>query len=141
EHVERGGEQFVEICLADTMGWATPVMLRARIEAVRERFPGSIVSLHLHDTRGSGMANVYAGLEAGVDIFDCSIGGLGGCPFAKGAAGNVPTEDVAFLCEELGISTGLDLDKLAAAAVLAEAIVGTPLPGKFYKTWRARCGG
>jgi hydroxymethylglutaryl-CoA lyase len=87
------------------------------------------------------MANVYAGLEEGVDIFDCSIGGLGGCPFAKGAAGNVPTEDVAFLCEELGVQTGLDLDKLGAAAALAEDIVGFSLPGKFYKTWRARCGG
>lgn len=138
--VRAGGEKLDEICLADTMGWATPLMLRERIGGVRTAFPDSIVSLHLHDTRGSGMANVYAGLEEGVDIFDCSIGGLGGCPFAKGAAGNVPTEDVAFLCEELGISTGLDLDRLAAAAALAESIVGFPLPGKFYKTWRSRGG-
>lgn len=139
-HVRAGGETLTEICLADTMGWATPVMLRERIQRVREAFPDSIVSLHLHDTRGSGMANVYAGLEEGIDIFDCSIGGLGGCPFAKGAAGNVPTEDVAFLCEELGVQTGLNLDKLAEAASLAESIVGSSLPGKFYKTWRARCG-
>jgi hydroxymethylglutaryl-CoA lyase len=140
-HVESSGGKLAEICLADTMGWATPVMLQERIEAVRREFPDSVVSLHLHDTRGSGMANVYAGLEVGVDIFDCSIGGLGGCPFARGAAGNVPTEDVAFLCEELGISTGLELAKLAEAAVLAEAIVGASLPGKFYKTWRSRCEG
>jgi len=139
-HTAAAGETLHEICLADTMGWATPVMLRERITRVRREFVGSEVSLHLHDTRGSGMANVYAGLEEGVAIFDCSVGGLGGCPFARGAAGNVPTEDVAFLCHELGIETGLDLSKLAAAAILAEEIVGEPLPGRFYKTWRAGCG-
>lgn len=139
-HVLAAGERLHEICLADTMGWASPRMLRERVVRVRGDFPGSEVSLHLHDTRGSGMANVYAGLEEGVSIFDCSIGGLGGCPFARGAAGNVPTEDVAFLCHELGVETGLDVAKLAQAAILAEEIVGEPLPGKFYKTWRAGCG-
>lgn len=139
-HVVAAGETLREICLADTMGWASPVMLRELIVRVRREFPQSEVSLHLHDTRGSGMANVYAGLEEGVAIFDCSIGGLGGCPFARGAAGNVPTEDVAFLCHELGIETGLDLGKLARAAAMAEGIIGEPLPGKYYKTWRAGCG-
>jgi hydroxymethylglutaryl-CoA lyase len=80
------------------------------------------------------MANVYAGLEAGVRIIDCSVGGMGGCPFAKGAAGNVPTEDVAFMCQELGIQTGVSLQKLCAAARYAESVVGAPLPGKLYKT-------
>ncbi|NDC36874.1 MAG: hydroxymethylglutaryl-CoA lyase, partial [Proteobacteria bacterium] len=106
------GSRPIEISLADTMGWGTPVRVRHLINAVREKFPGSEVSLHLHDTRGSGMANVYAGLEEGIRIIDCSIAGMGGCPFAKGAAGNVPTEDVAFLCQELGIETGVSLDQL-----------------------------
>lgn len=125
----------VEISLADTMGWGTPLKVRQLVAAVRERFAGSEVSLHLHDTRGSGMANVYAGLEEGVRIIDCSVGGMGGCPFAKGAAGNVPTEDVAFLCQELGIQTGVSLDSLCRAARYAESIVGSPLPGKLYKSW------
>jgi hydroxymethylglutaryl-CoA lyase len=123
-----------EISLADTMGWGTPPKVKTLVSAVRERFPASEVSLHLHDTRGTGMANVYAGLEAGVRIIDCSVGGMGGCPFAKGAAGNVPTEDVAFMCQELGIQTGVSLQKLCAAARYAESVVGAPLPGKLYKT-------
>ena len=127
----------VEVSLADTMGWATPLKLRGLVSKVQEKFPASNVSLHLHDTRGSGMANVYAGLEEGISIFDCSIGGMGGCPFAKGAAGNVPTEDVAFLCRELGIDTGVSLQHLVSAARYAESIVGSPLPGKLYKSWQA----
>jgi hydroxymethylglutaryl-CoA lyase len=87
--------------------------------------------LHLHDTRGMGVANAYAGLEMGVDMFDSCVAGLGGCPFAghKGAAGNVCTEDLVFMCEEMGIDTGIDLDKLIECAQLAEEIVGHPLPG------------
>jgi hydroxymethylglutaryl-CoA lyase len=127
------GSCLREVCLADTMGWATPEMLKRRITLVRERFPELYISLHLHDTRGSGMANVYAGLQEGIDCFDCSVGGLGGCPFAKGAAGNVCSEDVAFMCESMGIETGLKLDAYARAAKIAERIVGQTLPGRFYK--------
>ncbi len=127
----------IEVSLADTMGWASPVKLRALVDKVRTKLPASTISLHLHDTRGSGMANVYAGLEEGISIFDCSVGGMGGCPFAKGAAGNVPTEDVAFLCKELGIETGVSLQHLVSAARYAESIVGAPLPGKLYKSWHA----
>lgn len=127
------GSRLREVCLADTMGWATPEMLKRRIALVREKFPELFLSLHLHDTRGAGMANVYAGLQEGIDCFDCSVGGLGGCPFAKGAAGNVCSEDVAFMCENMGVETGLNLDAYARAAKVAEQIVGQPLPGRFYK--------
>ncbi|MBN8551205.1 MAG: hydroxymethylglutaryl-CoA lyase, partial [Deltaproteobacteria bacterium] len=134
ETVEQAGSQLPEVCLADTMGRATPEMLKRLVGAVRSQFPSLYVSLHLHDTRGSGMANVYAGLEMGVDCFDTSVGGMGGCPFAKGAAGNVCSEDVAYLCEEMGITTNVNLDAYCRAARLAERIVGTALPGKLYKS-------
>lgn len=119
------------VSLADTMAWATPASIQRVVGAVRERFPGLRLSLHLHDTRGMGIANAFAGLQMGVDIFDAAVGGLGGCPFAghRGAAGNVCTEDLVFLCEEMGIATGIDLDKLLEVARLAEDIVGHPLPG------------
>jgi hydroxymethylglutaryl-CoA lyase len=119
------------ISLADTMAWATPASIKRVVGAVRERFPLLDIALHLHDTRGMGIANAYAGLEMGVGIFDSAVAGLGGCPFAahKGAAGNVCTEDLVFMCEEMGIDTGVDLDRLIEAARLAEDIVGHPLPG------------
>ncbi|MGH6944215.1 MAG: hydroxymethylglutaryl-CoA lyase [Geminicoccaceae bacterium] len=117
--------------LSDTMAWATPEQIKRVVGAVRERWPGLRISLHLHDTRGLGIANAYAGLEMGVDHFDSSVAGLGGCPFAghKGAAGNVCTEDLVFMCEEMGIATGIDLEQLIEVAGLAEEIVGHPLPG------------
>ena len=120
-----------ELSFADTMAWATPVQIRRLIGAVREKYPDQRLSLHLHDTRGMGIANAYAGLEMGVDMFDACVAGLGGCPFAahKGAAGNVCTEDLAFMCQEMGIDTGIDLDKMIECAQLAEEIVGHPLPG------------
>ncbi len=119
------------LSLADTMAWATPEKIRRVVGAVRERWPELRVALHLHDTRGLGIANAYAGLQMGVASFDSSVAGLGGCPFAghKGAAGNVCTEDLAFMCEEMGIATGIDVEKLLDAARLAEEIVGHPLPG------------
>lgn len=120
------------VSLADTMGWASPLSIKRAVGAVRERWPELRICLHLHDTRGAGCANAYAGLEMGVDLFDSSVGGLGGCPFAalKGAAGNVCTEDLVFMCEEMGIETGVDLDRLVEVARLAEDIVGHPLGGR-----------
>jgi hydroxymethylglutaryl-CoA lyase len=119
------------LSLADTMAWATPQSIKRVVGAVRERWPELRINLHLHDTRGLGLANAYAGLEMGVDSFDSSVAGLGGCPFAghKAAAGNVCTEDLVFMCEEMGIGTGVDLDKLIDCARLAEDIVQHPLPG------------
>jgi hydroxymethylglutaryl-CoA lyase len=121
--------------LADTVGWANPNRVAAAVGAVRERWPDQRLGLHLHDTRGSGMANALMGLQLGVDTFDSACAGLGGCPFAghTGAAGNICTEDLAFLCEEMGVATGVDLDALAECARLAESIVGHPLPGKLMR--------
>jgi len=117
--------------LSDTMAWATPLSIRRVIGAVRDKYPEQRLSLHLHDTRGMAVALAYAGLEMGVAVYDSCVGGLGGCPFAahKGAAGNICTEDLVFMCEEMGIDTGVDLDLLIEAARLAEDIVGHPLPG------------
>jgi hydroxymethylglutaryl-CoA lyase len=123
------------ITLADTMAWATPLAIKRTVGALRERWPDLDVALHLHDTRGLAIADAYAGLEMGVTRFDAAVAGLGGCPFAghAGAAGNVCTEDLVFLCEEMGINTGIDLDALIACAKLAEDIVGHPLPGSVMK--------
>ena len=123
------------VSLADTMAWATPLSIKRVVGALRERWPELDIGLHLHDTRGMAIANAYAGLEMGVTRFDASVAGLGGCPFAghQGAAGNVCTEDLVFMCHEMGIETGLDLDALIACARLAEEIVGHPLPGSVMK--------
>jgi hydroxymethylglutaryl-CoA lyase len=123
------------VSLNDTMAWATPETVKRAIGAVRERWPGLRINLHFHNTRGLGIANAYAGLEMGVDSFDSSLAGLGGCPFAghKGAAGNVCTEDLVFLCDELGIATGIDVERMIEAAKLAETIVGHPLPGSIMR--------
>lgn len=123
------------VSLNDTMAWATPETVKQAVGAVRERWPGLRINLHFHNTRGLGIANAYAGLEMGVDSFDSSVAGLGGCPFAghKGAAGNVCTEDLVFLCDELGISTGIDLERLIEAAQLAEKVVGHALPGSIMR--------
>ena len=123
------------LTLADTMAWATPLAIKRVVGSLLERWPDLDVALHLHDTRGLAIANAYAGLEMGVTRFDAAVAGLGGCPFAghQGAAGNVCTEDLVFMCEELGIATGIDLDALIECAKLAEAVVGHPLPGSVMK--------
>ena len=121
--------------LSDTMAWATPLSIKRVLGAVRDRFPDLHITLHLHDTRGMGIANAYAGLKCGVDSFDTAVGGLGGCPFAAhaGAAGNLCSEDFVFMLHEMGIETGIDLEKLIEVANLAEEIVGHPLPGSVMK--------
>ena len=129
------GVTLTYITLADTMAWATPLAIKRVIGALRERWPDVDFALHLHDTRGMAIANAYAGLEMGVTRFDSSVAGLGGCPFAghKGAAGNVCTEDLVFMCNELGIETGIDLHAMIECAKLAEDVVGHPLPGSVMK--------
>jgi hydroxymethylglutaryl-CoA lyase len=126
------GSTLRSLSLADTMGWANPEQIRRTVGAVRSRWPKLSISLHLHDTRGLGIANVYAALLEGVDRFDAAVAGLGGCPFAghKGAAGNVCSEEVVFLCRQLGIETGIDLERLVECARFAVQIVGRPLPSK-----------
>lgn len=128
------GFRLPKLYLADTVGMGDPLAVRRRIALAREIVPHARIGLHLHDTRGIGMANALAGLQEGVDLFDASVAGLGGCPFCGnahgGASGNICTEDLAFLCEELGIATGLDLEKLLEAARLAERIIGRRLDGR-----------
>lgn len=123
------------VYLADTVGWANPLMMERTIGAVRERWPDLALGLHLHDTRGTGLANVHAALRLGVARFDSACAGLGGCPFAghRGAAGNICTEDLVFMCEEMGIDTGIDLDRLIEVAHMAESVFGRQLPGKVMR--------
>lgn len=122
--------------LADTVGWANPASVETVVGAVREKWPDLSLGLHLHDTRGLGIANAAAGLRLGVSHFESSCGGLGGCPFAgnDGAAGNIATDELVQLCEELGIETGIDLDRLVECTRLAENIVGHPLPSKLSRS-------
>ena len=129
---EEAGATITDIGLADTMGWAVPPRIERVVGAVRERWPDQKITLHLHDTRGMGVANAHAGLRMGVSAFDSTVGGLGGCPFAahKGAAGNIATEELVLLCEEMGIDTGVDLDRLIEVGRMAERIVGHALPSE-----------
>jgi isopropylmalate/homocitrate/citramalate synthase len=123
------------ISLADTMGWANPLQIERVVGEVRSRWPAQAVSLHLHDTRGLGIANALAGLRLGVAEFDAAVGGAGGCPFAghAGAPGNIATEELALLCEEMGIATGIDIDALIAAGHLAERVLGRTLPSALLR--------
>lgn len=121
------------LSLADTTGMATPPLVRERVEAVRARLPQVKLALHFHNTRGLGLCNVMAGLELGIDRFESAVGGMGGCPFAPGATGNICTEDLVYLLEECGVATGIDLERLIEAAKAAEAAVGHPLPGQVMK--------
>jgi hydroxymethylglutaryl-CoA lyase len=123
------------IQLADTMGWATPVTIRRMVGKIRNKWPDQRINLHLHDTRGLGLANALAAMELGVDDFDSAVAGLGGCPYAgfKDAPGNIATEDLVHLCQEIGVETGVDLERLLDVAREAENIVGHPLPGKVMR--------
>lgn len=126
------GAQITLFSLADTMGWAAPHRIEKVIGEVRNRWPEMTISLHLHDTRGLAVANAHAALKMGVSQFDSTVGGLGGCPFAgqPKAAGNICTEELVLLCEEMGIDTGVDLDNLIEVGRMAEDIVGHQLPSE-----------
>ncbi len=113
------------IALADTVGYAHPAQIRSTVRAVRAAIGNKLEGLHLHDTMGLGLANALAGLEEGVRNFDSSLAGLGGCPYAPGASGNIVTEDFVFMLESMGMHTGIDVEGLLAArAILAEALPG-----------------
>ena len=129
---DEAGVTIETLSLADTMGWATPQRIERTVALVRGRWPDKHISLHLHDTRGLAVANAYAALRLGVSRFDATVGGLGGCPFAghKGAAGNICTEELVLLCEEMGIDTGVDLEALIEVGRMAETIVGHQLPSE-----------
>ncbi|MEQ8396692.1 hydroxymethylglutaryl-CoA lyase [Thalassobaculum sp.] len=124
---------FVGMTFGDTTGMATPPTVRAGVAAVREAAPKLTMGLHFHNTRGIGLANVMAGLAEGIDKYESSFGGTGGCPFAPGATGNICTEDLVYLLHEMGIETGIDLRKLMAIACDVEKVVGHDLPGQVMK--------
>ncbi|GIX13557.1 MAG: hydroxymethylglutaryl-CoA lyase [Paracoccaceae bacterium] len=138
EQVARIARRYQElgatrVGLGDTTGMATPPTVRAAIRAIRAAAPGLEIGLHFHNTRGVGLACVMTGLAEGVAYFDASVGGLGGCPFAAGATGNISTEDLVYLLQESGYRTGIDLERLIEAARLTEQVIGRTLPGQVMK--------
>ena len=122
-----------ELALGDTIGVATPWDVRARIDRVRMEAPDVFLRMHFHDTRGAGLANVAAAVDAGVDVIDASCGGIGGCPFAPAATGNVATEDVVYMLERAGFETGLELGKLIDTAHWLETALGHPVASSLSK--------
>jgi hydroxymethylglutaryl-CoA lyase len=128
--VRQGTDQ---LCLGDTIGTVTPQRTVGLIDAVRDAAPGLDVGVHFHDTRGTGQANALAAILNGVRQLDASVGGLGGCPFAPGASGNIATEELVYWTEDAGIASGLDLAKVVEAAAVTERAVGHPLPSSLYR--------
>ena len=122
------------IILADTTGMATPPRVTHLLKGFTRRFPDTPYSLHFHNNRGTAMANLYSAVEAGADTFDTALGGIGGCPNVPQAAGNLSTEDVVFMLEDMGCDTGIDLMKLIDAALRLEAVLGRTLPGQVMKS-------
>lgn len=136
DQVVRLAEQTIaagvaEVCLSDTTGYANPAQVRSLVRAVKAAVgTDRLNTLHLHNTRGLGLANVLAGLEEGIATFDSSMGGIGGCPFAPGASGNIVTEDLVFMLEAMGLHTGIDIARLAEVRrIIADALPGEPLYG------------
>jgi hydroxymethylglutaryl-CoA lyase len=122
-----------QLSLGDTIGVGTPRQTERILELVLGEIPREQIAMHMHDTRGTALANVLVGLEMGVRDFDASVGGLGGCPYAPGAAGNLATEDLVYMLDGMGIQTGIDLERLWEAGKVAESIVGRKLPGKVHQ--------
>ncbi len=130
EAVELGADQ---ICLGDTIGTTSPARVVALVDAVRAVIDAAPLGAHFHNTRGMGIANALAAVQAGVTQLDASIGGLGGCPFAPGASGNIATEELVYLFEDAGVATGVDLTATLAAAGLAQRLLGKPLEGQLLR--------
>jgi hydroxymethylglutaryl-CoA lyase/(R)-citramalyl-CoA lyase len=134
DHVERMAAAGAdEILLADTIGVGVPSQVRSLVPAALRVAGGIAIGLHLHNTRNTGYANAAAGIEAGATIFDASIGGLGGCPFAPRATGNIATEDLVYLLDGLGVETGVDLNALITVSEWLAGVLGRELPGQLYK--------
>jgi hydroxymethylglutaryl-CoA lyase len=129
---EFAGEGVESVSLADSTGMADPLTMERTVAAVREAIGGIPIVLHLHDTRGMGLANVVAGLRQGVTRFDTSLGGMGGCPFIAGATGNIPTDDTAHMLEQMGVRTGIDHRAVSRLALRLEAFLGRRFDGKLH---------
>ncbi len=127
-----------QVSLGDTIGVGTPNQTRAILGLLLREARPEQLALHMHDTRGTALANVLVGLEEGLTTFDASIGGLGGCPYAPGASGNLATEDLVYMLHGMGHETGVDFGKLVRAGALAQRLVGRPLPGKALQAELAR---
>jgi hydroxymethylglutaryl-CoA lyase len=121
------------VSFGDTTGMATPARVRALVGEFRSRHPDTGLNLHFHNTRGTGLANVLTALELGVADFDASVGGLGGCPYAPGATGNIATEELVHMVEDMGVATGVDLEAMIDAAAEAERIIGRTLPSQVLR--------
>jgi hydroxymethylglutaryl-CoA lyase len=122
-----------QVSLGDTIGVATPLVTKRMVSMFLAEFSAEQLALHFHDTRGTALANALVGLELGIRDFDSAIAGLGGCPYAPGAAGNLATEDLVYMLHGMGVHTGIDLDQLIEAGRVAEAVVGRRLPGKVHQ--------
>jgi hydroxymethylglutaryl-CoA lyase len=122
-----------QVSLGDTIGVGTPLQTKRLLELFLEEVPAEQLAMHMHDTRGQALANVLVGLELGIRTFDAAIGGLGGCPYAPGASGNLATEDLVYTLDGMGIATGVDLHALWEAGRLAEALVQRQLPGRVHR--------
>jgi hydroxymethylglutaryl-CoA lyase len=122
-----------QISLGDTIGVANPRQVRDLLSRVLGEIPGEAVAVHFHDTRGTALANILIAVEMGITTVDAALGGLGGCPYAPGASGNVATEDVVYMLEEMGVRTGVDLDRLIDCSRLASSLVGHEMPSKYYR--------
>lgn len=143
EQVLQLSQQFVELgvdelSVADTIGKANPVESYQLFKTLKQELPNTLITAHFHDTRKLALANIFASLQAGVDRFDTSAGGLGGCPFAPGATGNVATEDVVHLLDSLGIETGIDVDKVCEAVAGIAPHVSRPIETGMYKLFLSR---
>lgn len=123
-----------ELSLGDTIGVATPRQVQEILEQLLKRFPKEKLAMHFHDTRGTALANVLASLEMGMTTFDSSLGGLGGCPYAPGASGNVATDDLVYMLQGMGIWTGLHVERLTEAALFIQSKIGRPLPSHYLQT-------
>ena len=122
-----------EVSLGDTIGVAVPTQVPEVLEPIIKQFGVEPIALHFHDTRGTAVANIVEAMRLGVHVFDSSAGGLGGCPYAPGATGNVATEDLVYLMEGMGVETGVDLDRLIAASQIVEPALGSPLPSRVLR--------
>ncbi|MCP6682672.1 hydroxymethylglutaryl-CoA lyase [Bacillus nakamurai] len=127
-----------ELSLGDTIGAANPVQVITVLETLLPRFSASQIALHFHDTRGTALANIIPALDMGITSFDTSSGGLGGCPYAPGSAGNASTEDVIYMLEQMGIDTGTDLNKLLTAAAWIEKKIGKSLPSRNLQAFKTK---
>jgi hydroxymethylglutaryl-CoA lyase len=127
-----------EVAVSDTIGVAHPGQVRSVLDVLRARFSPDQLALHFHDTRGTALANVLAALDYGMHTFDSSPGGLGGCPYAPGATGNLATEDLIYMLDGLGIATGIDLAKVTAASLAIEPAIGHALPSRYVNAVRSR---